>query len=876
MQQQDHDLAQHCRELADASRQAVDWLRDNCGLVGSECAALQKDMRRAARFFNKCEQAARRKMCVGVFGPSQSGKSYLISALAKDAKGALTADLGGKTYDFLTEINPEGGKESTGLVTRFTTTPPAGLADGFPIRLRLLSETDVARVLANTYYADCEHKQAPQPEALIAALDDLAGRAAVPQAGAGVVSEDDLEDLREYVNKNFSSRPRVQMLQKGYWRAAAELAPRLGLADRAALLGLIWDNVPEFQSLYLKLCGALEKLGNPAEAACPIEALIPRSVSIIDVTLLRGLADETPATLPILGANGRRTELPRAVITALTAEITIPMREKPDDFFDHTDLLDFPGYRSRLKLSDLNNELQRPGTLENLFLRGKVAYLFERYCEEKELTSMLLCIGPGNQEVQDLPRAVYEWICSTHGEKPVHRAGRPPALFFVLTKMDMEFEKKNGAPSVEKRWDIRLQSSLLDFFGKQHDWPENWDGSKPFANVFLLRNPNFRSEAIFSFDKETHQETGVRPEQKEYVEEVRRAFLQSALVQRHVSEPERVWQAAMRLNDGGVALLREKLRPLCNPELKRRQITVSLAEKREQVLACLGVFYKSDDSEELRRQKEQLSRTLVALLARVAEKQLFGEFLQRLQVRDFDLYEICFNARQSPAQEAAALPADVVGTRVSADDILGDIFGDAPPPAPAPAEATESSARDTAAVFAGLALEHWISRLRELAGDAEARSRYGLPARELDQFCHELIAAAGRCRVRENLESELRRGAAYSNMARERLVWKQVSLAADAINAFVDWLGFDPRFKDQAARTIFFGGRSLSLFAPPPAISGEPQIAEEESPYDRLWYTDWLRALAYAVIANVNFDGEQTVNPEQNNRLRHILQIIKE
>lgn len=876
MQQQDHDLARHCRELADASRQAVGWLRDNCELVGNECAALQKDMRRASRFFGKCEQAARRKMCVGVFGPSQSGKSYLISALAKDARGALTADLGGKSYDFLSEINPEGGKESTGLVTRFTTTPPAGHVKGFPIRLRLLSETDVARVLANTYYADCEHKEAPRHEALIAALDDLAGRAAAPQPGAGVVSGDDLEDLREYVNKNFSSRPRVQMLQKGYWLKAAELAPRLGLADRAALLGLIWDNTPEFQNLYIKLCGALEKLGNPAEAACPIEALIPRSGSIIDVALLQGLGDGAGESLPILGANGRQAELPRAVITALTAEITIPMREKPDDFFDHTDLLDFPGYRSRLKLSDLNKELERPGTLENLFLRGKVAYLFERYCEEKELTSMLLCIGPGNQEVQDLPRAVYEWICSTHGENPAHRAGRPPALFFVLTKMDMEFEKKNGAPSVEKRWDIRLQSSLLDFFGKQHDWPGNWDGSKPFTNVFLLRNPNFRSEAIFSFDKQTHQETGVRPDQEDYVEEVRRAFLQSALVQRHVSEPERVWQAAMRINDGGVELLREKLRPLCNPELKRRQITVSLDEKREQIVTRLAVFYKSDDSEELRRHKEQLSRTLVTLLARLAEKQLFGEFLRRLQVRDFDLYEICFNARLSPAQEAAALPADVVGARVSADDILGDIFGDAQPAAPAPAEAAESSARDTAAVFAGLALEHWISRLRELAGDPEARSRYGLPARELDQFCHELITAAGRCRVRENLESELRRSAAYSNMARERLVWKQVGLAADAINAFVDWLGFDPRFKDQTARTILFGGKSFSLFTPPPEISGEPHIAEEESPYDRLWYTDWLRALAYAVIANLSFDGEQTVDPEQNNRLRDILRAFKE
>ena len=47
--QQDTDLARLCRDLAEQSRQAEDWLQDNCELVGGECAALQKDMRHAAQ-----------------------------------------------------------------------------------------------------------------------------------------------------------------------------------------------------------------------------------------------------------------------------------------------------------------------------------------------------------------------------------------------------------------------------------------------------------------------------------------------------------------------------------------------------------------------------------------------------------------------------------------------------------------------------------------------------------------------------------------------------------------------------------------------------------------------------------------------------------
>ena len=41
-----------------------------------------------------------------------------------------------------------------------------------------------------------------------------------------------------------------------------------------------------------------------------------------------------------------------------------------------------------------------------MFLRGKVAYLFERYNVEQELTGMLLCIETSNQEVRTLPAMV--------------------------------------------------------------------------------------------------------------------------------------------------------------------------------------------------------------------------------------------------------------------------------------------------------------------------------------------------------------------------------------------------------------------------------------------------------------------------------------
>jgi len=876
MSQENTNLASRCRGYTDIVARAQTWLDDNRELVRGEYDALRAELRRAGRVFRKCEIAALRKMCVGVFGPSQSGKSYLISVLARDKEGKLMAELGPKPVNFITEINPEGGKESTGLVTRFTTTMSPGTPTDFPVKLRLLSESDVVKILANTYYADCDHKEAPDQNAILETLAKLETKAQGASVAGNPVDPDEMEDLKEYVSRRFQSRPRVQLLDKVYWQRAAQLAPRLGLEDRAILFGLIWDGVEPFSRLFLRLCGALARLGNPAEAWCPLDALIPRTTSIIDVAMLQGLETGSGGPLRIANPQGQSTELSRSEVTALTAEICMPIRAKPDDYFDYTDLLDFPGYRSRLKLEDLRRELEREGTLENLFLRGKVAYLFERYCAEKELTSMLLCIGPGNQEVQDLPGAIDEWVRGTHGETPARRTGKEPALFFVLTKMDMEFEKKLGSPSVESRWKTRLTASLLDFFGKQHDWPLHWDDKGAFRNMFLLRNPNFKCEAIFDFDAKG--ETAIRADQLVYVEDVKQAFLNTPEVREHFTEAEKAWDAAMSLNDGGVEYLRQKLRPLCNPELKREQISTTLADRLDKLRSLLTPFWHTDSKEEELAQKEALSRTLAKICAAIVQEQRFGEFLRLLQVTDHELYDLHFRTEQAMlTQESDAGQANVTGVRVFADELLGEVFGATPAPAAQQAASDtpkNTPARDEAGRFAQLVEQYWIERLHNLADSAEVQKTYKFPSHEFGLFVHELTSAMHRIALMRDLEEQLRKVGGYGNIARDRLIWKQVSLAAGCLNAFVDWLGYNPRTRSEQERTIIFNSQPYVLFAPPQPVPGYPRISEQQTPYDRAWYTDWLRALVNTLMENVSFDGKQTVNIEQNKVLKDILHSL--
>ena len=874
MQEQDIQLAARCARLAEQSRHAATWLADNRETVGSECTTLQKEMRRAARFFGKCEQAARRKMCVGVFGPSQSGKSYLISALARDSRGDLLADFCGRTSDFITEINPEGGKESTGLVTRFTTTPPQGLTPDFPIRLRLLSEMDVVRVLANTYYADCEHKQMPDADAMRSALERLTQTARQSSPGASSVTADDVEDLREYLNRNFLSKPRVQMLQQGYWAQAVSLAPLLPLSYRAELFGIIWNNQPKFQQLFLELCQALEALGNPAEADCPLEALLPRQTSIIDVALLAGLGTHSAEDrLTLLGKDGRKAALPRAVVTALTAEITIFMREQPDDFFSYTDLLDFPGYRSRLKILDLDKELEREGALQNLFLRGKVAYLFERYKTDLELTSMLLCIGPSNQEVQDLPAVINDWVSDAAGKTPELRQGRHTTLFLVLTKFDMEFEKKKGAVDDETRWSNRLHASLLDFFGKQHDWPEQWTPDQPFNNTYWLRNPKFRWEAVIAFDGD--RETGIRPEQEAYVSDMKAKFLNTPEVRRHFADPEAAWNAAFTLNDGGVAFLRRQLRPVCDPAIKRRQVADRVADNLRPFVEHLRRFHRIDDKAALREQQRQLGMRLARSLALTAQNQRFGELLRAMLMRDHELYALYYQVenRLMRENEQAPVPQPSVGSAASAQDIMDDLFGDMAPPVPASAETPEAAPQplDEAGAFAELVVGAWIEQLNAFAADPVRQRYFGLEAEDFGQLVHEIIQGMSRLDLEKDMAQAVRDVSGYRNIRRDKLIWRQASMAAYCISAFVDWLGFNPASVPEAKRTIQLAGRTRTLFGQQPDPEGYPALAAEPLAFDRQYYTDWLAALMHLIEGNADYEGGQTFDPEQNARLGRLI-----
>lgn len=888
------ELSTTCARIADKAMEALDWIADaeNAGIVGAKGPVLTRELRRAASRARKLATAAERNMCIGVFGPSQAGKSFLVSVLARPQGGALTADfdapLGKK--DFISEINPPGEGESTGLVTRFTMRR-ADCPPGYPIRLRLLSEADIARVLANTFLMDGDQSEEPPSPSEI---NDLLS-AYAKKKGAGVgMSAEEVWDIREYFEKGFSRSAYVAAL-KPFWEEAAEIAPALSLADRAAFLAILWGRHALFTEVYTMLGGALAKIGHAGEVFAGEEALLPRDASIIDVKTLAGLDGGGVQTeVPLRTPAGVSAKLTKPIVTALTAELIITMAQQPWDMFAQTDLLDFPGARARF-----TNNLQKTfATAEtprkDTFLRGKVAYLFDRYVAEQELTSMMLCIPPSNMEVTDLPGLVQDWVISTHGASPAERARTECILFFVFTKFDMHLSD-NAATGTDPvtRYERRVAASLTDPFGKLSDsWVNEWTEGRPFDNSFWLRNPNYPAKGFIKYDAGL-RETDFEPDMVDRLAELKAGCLSVPAVQKHFAQPERAWDAAMTLNDGGVSYLVERLTPVCKPEIKARQVSAQLDIVRRQLHQRLWDMYVSDDIEARVEEKRAAAGPVMAALNHAFSLTKFGELLEGLTVdpdriadrilRVPDTVRIVTangprptaTAAPTPvAKPAAAMPGAARATLPGAGRVVlpggGGVVAAAAPAERAEAPKIRTLTRE--AFQAEMAMKTWVETLHDFARRPDLHAYFGMAPEVADDLVAELIGAARRFGVERKLTEALAR--LNFALRAEAQSGPVSTIAGEALNRFVARLGVDDLPAARRPKVQFEDGSEAPVFQPRPVRFSADDLPEVESAEAAAYLADWMFTLYQLFEDNARSNDAGDVNEAQNSRLGAILRAI--
>ncbi len=864
-------LAARCDAVGRVAGEAIDWLKSAGALVREAAPVMEREFRREGLRAKKLAAAARRPMCVSVFGPSQQGKSYLVGSLARKGSSSTMIRFGDVERDFVRDLNPAGNKESTGLVTRFTVRPLQGLP-GMPVCFRMLSQTDIVKIMANAFMEDFDRDSVnPLDQSVIdETLARLRKRAAAQPVDS--LGEDDVYDLFEYFEQYFKNHPSHVVLKGSIWREMETLAPRLSIPDRVELFGLLWNSTPTMSRVAVMLLEALGQLDFPEEAFAGLEALEPKETSVIDVATMQELATGGGDRIAVATRAGRRAELPRSVLTAIIAELQLQLADKPFEFFDYTDLLDFPGARARgvEKAQDAEREAQK-----NIFLlvrRGKVAYLYQRYLAEQELTSMLLCFRPGNQDVPTVPHMVYDWISSTHGADPKDRIGRDVALFIVYTMFDIEFGEKAGLrdDSVE-RWSTRLETTLFSFLGKSHGWVKDWTPGKPFDNIYWLRNPSAIDKGLLNYD-DHNVELSLRDTGR--IDMLRGNYLANEDVRRHFADPGQAWDAALKLNDGGIAYIAEKLGPVCNPAVKRQQVQAQLVVLAERMAKRLEPFFISNDQEAEVGKRREEARVVGRQLLACAQAQAFGLLLRELQVNADEL-SVVFRQQQLALTEGPSIVNAPVGARSTArtlsdefDSAFDDEVPAREPPRAEPAE--DDQAKDMADVFAEAAVRNWLERMERWAARGDVPSLFQLNAEAAAILVGQLSAAARRLSLRDNIADQMRAGAAYHERLSDRML-KPVLIAERKLNDFVTWLGFDGVEFDKRPKA---GRDRRPVFARPPAAEDYPELAEVPLPYESTFYIDWASSFVKLVEDNVRGRRVDDTGSMANARLGAVLTTL--
>lgn len=882
-------LGERCDSVARLCGEALEWISDprNAETVGPELKPLTRSLRRGARRAARLARSARTKMSVSVFGPSQAGKSFLVSVLARPADGRLAADFngpGGK-LDYISQINPAGDGESTGLVTRFTMTK-APTPDGFPIQLNLLSEADIARVIINSFYEDGDQSE-PQPEAetLREHFQNHTARAQGTET-AGLGSEEIFE-IAEYVENNFGKTAYASGL-KGFWDEAAQLAPRMTIPDRGAFLSILWGGYPELTSLYVKLSSALARIDHAEVVYAPLAALQPRETSIIDVNTLQGLFEAGSDPLTLRTAAGRQESLDRAVVCALAAELVFPMESLPSPLFAETDLLDFPGARNRpqLPIPKLLSDPEK--ALTNMLLRGKVAYLFDRYVTNQEITSMLLCVPDSNMETLSLPGLVDSWIGMTHGATARERENNDCILFFVLTKFDKHLGDSASGGTPSERFERRMDASLLKGFGRLSDsWVHRWTTSQPFQNCYWLRNPNYFVEGLLEYDS-AQRETAIRAEKLERLAELRAGCLETPAVRAHFKDPEAAWDAALTLNDGGVGYLTAELAKVCTPRSKLRQISAQIEKIARDATHAVGGFHVSDDIEQRIEEKRVAAANIIDGLEYTLRCHRFGSFLHALSVDQDSVQDriarvpssirisnAVSSASAAPAPGAA--PATTRPTRPGRP-IRPPVPGGQAPATPAAATADAAAEEPRGGIRtmtpeqfqASTAIDVWVEGLRRFREDEAGLAVYGLDAATASDLTSELIHGLRRTGVPARIMTGLK--AISYGLTVDKQAPPAAIVCGEEINRFVATLS-GPEMSAAERPAIALGdGTTRPAFAERPDFDSADCLPYDPRPSAEDAWTDWVFTLEALLVGNAkDTAGGGALDIEQNSRLGRVL-----
>ena len=648
------------------------------------------------RELKKLENASRYNAGIAAFGASQVGKSYLMNnILQKDGKHPFMVKEDGKEYNYVENINPIVNMvEATGVVTRFSSYSSNQdlYSAEHPIMMKTLSLIDILLILCDGYYNDIIDYDTEGEQKINEIAEDIYQKYAAnrPIKDSPLTPDGILEMklyFREYINN-------AQVFNKSvFFDKLALVADKIPHYDWSEVFSILWNKTPQLTDVFKRLMALHERLGFEEYVYLTIDALLHKGNNvntIMSVDCLNKLGDdENPNTntkVFIKTQNGFQAidNVNRSELCALCAEVIfnidkdyydsdyeydLSMIESPaaksqlnhkvkKNILKSCDLLDFPGAKSREKQKVAN--LSELSIRNRVFLRGKVAYLFNMYNNSLLLNILLFSQDYEDHNVTELYLMVENWINRYVGKNADERkiaidklSGNSP-FFFIATKFNVDMEDntndaKNELNALPSRWFDRFNKVLYSkcFSGDSVDWVNNWtDQQHPFQNSFLLRDFKYsgpKRSKLYDGFVETGKEASLTLDKQLY-ENLKNTFIENENVKRFFSNPTLAWEAAATLNNDGALYIIEKLSEVADKiiDLRNYQTEEGFNQASALISSIMNTYYVPDNQTDRLAQDIRKARQIVMELDFTcnSDNYFMGHLLRSLQLTETQCYNI--------------------------------------------------------------------------------------------------------------------------------------------------------------------------------------------------------------------------------------------
>ena len=663
-------MEQKINTQLDIVEKSIKWVKETDSMQGAKGDNAHRYLVNFRRKLNKKKFALEGNPAAAMYGESQVGKSYLISSLLSEkGKPFSIMDENNVVHNFIEEINPPGGgNESTSLVSRFSVNYKPD-HPRFPVKAVLLSPADIVLVLCDSFYNDikADHHLILETEQINRDLKVFKETFGSRQPQQNIFGEDDIWDMQDYFNEHFSSKA-SNILFSQFFNEVSLLISKVKSNEWKDLFSLLWNRNEKFTTLYSSIISEYEKLSFTHTVYLPLESVLYKHGTLLDVKRLKEIYAAPDMIESQYKANttvfcqGNEIVFAKSYLCALCTELVFCQQEtllESKPFLKETDLLDFPGARGRLTLPV---NLIEDENIPELLIRGKVAYLFNKYSDAEKISIFVLCAKHEQAAQRSMPEMLNNWINKFIGDSPEKRElfiqhSKIPPLFIIGTFFNVNLEynplqdREDNLSSLNYRWNQRFERTLaVELLNTEtYPWFTHWTSSdKDFKNIFLLRDfvySESKSQIFRGFiEHATELEEINPPNYSNFRKKLRQSFIEYDFVKRHFENPAESWDRAASMNEDGTKLIIDKLTIAANHiNLARREKTLrELNTIAEGILKLLNEYYNSPDKAENLLKAKSIAGTIQAKLdiAFGQNPYFFGTMMKELMLNNSDVYHL--------------------------------------------------------------------------------------------------------------------------------------------------------------------------------------------------------------------------------------------